>query len=77
MREVSKTTSSAPKTESETSSSARPGFSGLLEGIYIYGDPGAGKTMMMDMFYDRVREQGVASHRAHFHDFMLDMNKSL
>lgn len=46
-------------------------------GIYIYGDPGAGKTMMMDMFYDRVREQGVASHRAHFHDFMLDMNKSL
>ena len=33
--------------------------------------------MMMDMFYDRVREQGVASHRAHFHDFMLDMNKSL
>ncbi|CAE7192237.1 Afg1l [Symbiodinium natans] len=46
-------------------------------GIYIYGEPGAGKTMMMDMFYSLASKQGVASHRAHFHDFMLDMNKSL
>eukprot|EP00927_Polykrikos_kofoidii_P009753 TRINITY_DN14086_c0_g1_i1.p1 TRINITY_DN14086_c0_g1~~TRINITY_DN14086_c0_g1_i1.p1 ORF type:complete len:511 (-),score=65.64 TRINITY_DN14086_c0_g1_i1:190-1722(-) len=47
------------------------------KGIYIYGDPGAGKTMMMDMFYDSVRSSGVACRRAHFHDFMLEINRDL
>lgn len=46
-------------------------------GIYIYGDPGAGKTMMMDMFHELVQESGLRSRRAHFHDFMLDMNRDL
>eukprot|EP00927_Polykrikos_kofoidii_P009754 TRINITY_DN14086_c0_g2_i1.p1 TRINITY_DN14086_c0_g2~~TRINITY_DN14086_c0_g2_i1.p1 ORF type:complete len:529 (-),score=60.63 TRINITY_DN14086_c0_g2_i1:242-1762(-) len=47
------------------------------KGIYIYGDPGAGKTMMMDMFYESVRSSGVACRRVHFHDFMLEMNKEM
>lgn len=46
-------------------------------GLYIYGDPGAGKTMMMDMFHEVVQEAGLPSRRAHFHDFMLDMNREL
>lgn len=46
-------------------------------GVYIYGDPGAGKTMMMDMFHEAVRGAGLPSRRAHFHDFMLDMNRDL
>eukprot|EP00428_Durinskia_dybowskii_P056661 CAMPEP_0170327362 /NCGR_PEP_ID=MMETSP0116_2-20130129/64570_1 /TAXON_ID=400756 /ORGANISM="Durinskia baltica, Strain CSIRO CS-38" /LENGTH=524 /DNA_ID=CAMNT_0010580443 /DNA_START=25 /DNA_END=1596 /DNA_ORIENTATION=- len=46
-------------------------------GVYIYGDPGAGKTMMMDMFHQAVCESGLPSRRAHFHDFMLDMNREL
>mmetsp|Transcript_75566 Transcript_75566/g.179548 ORF Transcript_75566/g.179548 Transcript_75566/m.179548 type:complete len:492 (+) Transcript_75566:82-1557(+) len=46
-------------------------------GVYIYGEPGAGKTMMMDMFHHAVTKRGLPSRRAHFHDFMLDMNSSL
>lgn len=46
-------------------------------GIYIYGDPGAGKTMMMDMFYENIRASNIPSRRAHFHDFMLEMNRDM
>lgn len=46
-------------------------------GIYIHGDPGAGKTMLMDMFHEAACSRGLPSRRAHFHDFMLDMNREL
>ena len=31
----------------------------LPRGVYIYGDPGAGKTMMMDMFFEAVKRPSV------------------
>lgn len=46
-------------------------------GVYIYGDPGGGKTMMMDIFHEVATKQGIRSRRAHFHDFMQDMNMEL
>jgi len=47
------------------------------KGIYIYGDPGGGKTVMLDMFHEAVLASGIPSRRVHFHDFMLDLNKEL
>ncbi|MFM2410916.1 MAG: hypothetical protein RL481_1744, partial [Pseudomonadota bacterium] len=43
-----------------------------IRGLYIWGDVGRGKSMLMDLFYDNVdigRKQ-----RRHFHEFMLDMH---
>ena len=41
------------------------------QGLYLYGDVGKGKSMLMDLFYDSV---AVASkRRVHFHEFMRDV----
>jgi cell division protein ZapE len=41
-------------------------------GLYIYGDVGRGKTMLMDLFWEA---SGVeAKRRTHFHEFMLDVH---
>ncbi len=42
-------------------------------GLYIYGDVGRGKTMLMDLFFaaSPVRQK----RRAHFHDFMADVHE--
>ena len=48
-----------------------------VQGLYIYGGVGRGKTMLMDMFHDAVLAQGLgepdraAIWRLHFHDFMV------
>ncbi|NNF78886.1 MAG: cell division protein ZapE [Rhizobiales bacterium] len=38
------------------------------QGLYIHGDVGRGKTMLMDMFYDLARTKPKS--RIHFHEFM-------
>ena len=43
-----------------------------VKGVYIYGDVGRGKTMLMDLFFDASRV--VRKRRAHFHEFMLDVH---
>ncbi|HWL05086.1 MAG TPA: cell division protein ZapE [Xanthobacteraceae bacterium] len=44
-----------------------------LKGLYIYGEVGRGKTMMMDLFFDHC---GVSrKRRAHFHEFMADVHE--
>jgi len=68
--------------ESVLSDFAQPGRGGgqraaAARGVYIYGEPGAGKTMMLDMFHDAALAAGVPSRRTHFHDFMLDVNREL
>jgi cell division protein ZapE len=46
-----------------------------LEGLYIWGDVGRGKTMLMDMFFAACPIQ--RKRRAHFHQFMLDVHERL
>lgn len=40
-----------------------------VKGIYLYGDVGCGKTMLMDLFYDTVPSH-IQKKRLHFHQFM-------
>jgi len=44
-----------------------------LMGLYIHGDVGRGKTMLMDLFFEAcpVRRK----RRAHFHEFMADVHE--
>jgi cell division protein ZapE len=46
-----------------------------LRGLYIYGDVGRGKSMLMDLFYDvaPLKEK----RRVHFHAFMLEIHKEM
>ena len=48
---------------------------GPIKGLYIHGDVGRGKTMLMDLFF------GLSSverkRRAHFHEFMADVHERL
>ena len=43
-----------------------------IKGLYIWGSVGRGKTMLMDMFFRRVKN--VTKRRAHFHTFMADVH---
>lgn len=44
-------------------------------GLYVYGDVGTGKTMVMDMFYAYVEMK--RKKRVHFHGFMLDVHERI
>ena len=44
-------------------------------GLYIYGDVGIGKTVVMDMFFDNCDIK--AKKRVHFHQFMLDIHHKI
>jgi len=43
-----------------------------IKGLYIYGEVGRGKTMMMDLFFEAsaIRRK----RRVHFHEFMADVH---
>lgn len=49
----------------------------LPKGLYMYGDVGSGKTMLMDMFYDTLPHNITSKTRIHFHNFMQDIHKRL
>jgi cell division protein ZapE len=51
------------------------GFKKAVQGLYIYGPVGVGKTFLMDMFYDYVAKQHKA--RFHFHQFMQQVDEQL
>jgi cell division protein ZapE len=44
-------------------------------GLYVYGEVGRGKTMLMDLFF----QQSPVAHkrRAHFHEFMADVHERI
>lgn len=42
------------------------------QGIYLWGDVGRGKSLLMDMFYDAAPI--APKRRAHYHAFMLDIH---
>ena len=44
-----------------------------LKGLYIHGDVGRGKTMLMDLFFATSPVQ--RKRRAHFHEFMADVHE--
>src|SRR5579871_2826380 len=46
-----------------------------IKGLYIHGDVGRGKTMLMDFFFES--SPVVRKRRAHFHEFMLDVHERL
>ncbi|KAK9468706.1 ATPase [Lipomyces arxii] len=45
------------------------------KGIYLYGDVGCGKTMLMDMFYTTIPTTHLSKRRIHFHAFMQNVHK--
>lgn len=49
----------------------------LPRGLYLYGDVGSGKTMLMDLFYDTLPPSVQTKTRIHFHNFMQDVHKRL
>ncbi|KAG9237391.1 AFG1-like ATPase-domain-containing protein [Amylocarpus encephaloides] len=50
---------------------------GLPRGLYLFGDVGSGKTMLMDMFYETLPSSVASKTRIHFHNFMQDVHKRL
>ncbi len=48
---------------------------GNIQGIYMYGGVGRGKSMLMDLFYDLLPVRRKS--RVHFHAFMIDIHARL
>ena len=46
-----------------------------IRGLYIFGEVGRGKTMLMDLFFAASRV--VRKRRVHFHEFMGDVHERI
>ncbi|KAI4941028.1 hypothetical protein J4E91_011021 [Alternaria rosae] len=65
-------------TSSNSAGSALPPIpDSLPKGMYMFGDVGSGKTMMMDLFYDTLPPNIKRKTRIHFHAFMQSVHKDL
>ncbi len=53
----------------------RAGRSAPLRGLYLWGEVGRGKTMLMDQFHASL--PAGAARRVHFHHFMLEVQDAL
>ncbi|WP_376695014.1 cell division protein ZapE [Wenzhouxiangella sp. EGI_FJ10305] len=48
-----------------------------VEGLYMHGRVGRGKTLLMDLFAGSLREAGIPTWRIHFHRFMDHIQDAL
>ncbi|WFD36145.1 peroxisome-assembly ATPase [Malassezia cuniculi] len=48
---------------------------GVPPSLYLHGDVGTGKSMLMDMFYSTLPPNIERKRRVHFHQFMIDVHK--
>src|SRR5437762_6221591 len=48
---------------------------GPIKGLYIHGEVGRGKTMLMDLFFEA--SPVVRKRRVHFHEFMADVHERI
>jgi protein AFG1 len=62
---------------SSRDTSALPSITPAPKGLYLYGDVGTGKSMLMDLFYDTLPPNISRKRRVHFHAFMIGIHKAL
>ena len=62
---------SSKKSKSESECSNQPVKN---RGLYLHGNVGCGKTMLMDLFFDNCSVDPRKRRRVHFHSFMLDFH---
>ena len=61
----------------ETTTSTKKPLASIPKGAYLWGGPGCGKSLCMDLFYHCIDELEHNKRRIHFNDFMLDIHQRL